>query len=203
MVAAVSWKTGWTVMEGQKMILTCNPQCNAHRNSNPGYIWYKNKKRLKDSGANVDLLSFESIRNEDSGSYVCAMIGQEDLPSTAVNISVRRKQSDPVLSTRTPTKDSVPILTHTTENTEQTFNISQQPQNRGLFKISMILLSSVCVGLITGLTVTVLVYKVKQKKKMRRCADSANKPPAPNNDVYMALHIGHKKPQNKSLKKKK
>lgn len=71
----------WTVMEGQKTMLTCVPTCAANLNSNPGYIWYKNRLQLNGSRANSPFLSLDPISNEDT---VCAMIGYKDLPSSAV-----------------------------------------------------------------------------------------------------------------------
>lgn len=60
-----------TVTEGQRILLTCVPTCTENLNTNPGYIWYKDRLRLNCSRVNI--LSLDPISTEDMGSYACAM----------------------------------------------------------------------------------------------------------------------------------
>lgn len=60
----------WTVIEGQRIMLTCVPTCATNLNSNPGYVWYKNRLQLNGSRANLCLLSLDPISNDDTCSYV-------------------------------------------------------------------------------------------------------------------------------------
>ncbi|XP_034563058.1 uncharacterized protein LOC117829592 [Notolabrus celidotus] len=100
-----------TVMEGQRITLTCVPTCAANLNSTPGYIWYKNRQQLNDRRENSHLLSLDPISDKDTGSYVCAMMGYEDFPSSAINIRVQKKHINTVsVSARSPTNDSVTTL---------------------------------------------------------------------------------------------
>uniref|UniRef100_A0A668A0Y2 Ig-like domain-containing protein n=1 Tax=Myripristis murdjan TaxID=586833 RepID=A0A668A0Y2_9TELE len=89
---------GQKVTEGQRIILTCVPTCAATLNSRLTYIWYKNGLKLSGGSAKENFLRLDPIRNEDTGSYSCAMIGHEDLPSPAVNLSVEYGPRDTTLS---------------------------------------------------------------------------------------------------------
>lgn len=54
------------VLEGQRMRLTCVLTCAVSLNSNPGYIWYKNRLQLHGSRTNSCFLSLDPISYEDS-----------------------------------------------------------------------------------------------------------------------------------------
>lgn len=183
--------TNLTLMEGQRITLTCVPTC-AYLNSNPGYIWYKNNLQL--NGSANSCMSLDPISEEDMGSYVCAMIGYEDLPSRAVNLKVHKAPRNTVVS-EIPDGGSQTdsVLTQTRgydaqNSTDQIDNVYLEPKGKTMFTFSITLAAGVCVGWVIAVTVTILVIKVK-KRKRRRCADSAPRPPNPNGDIYMALDI--------------
>lgn len=89
---------GQKVTEGQRIILTCVPTCAETLNSRLTYIWYKNGLKLSGGSAKENFLHLDPISNEDTGSYSCAMIGHEDLPSPAVNLSVQYGPRNTTLS---------------------------------------------------------------------------------------------------------
>ncbi|CAJ1080747.1 uncharacterized protein LOC117829592 [Xyrichtys novacula] len=161
----------WQVMEGQRITLTCVPTCTTNQNSTPGYTWYKNKKPLNGRRANSPLLSLDPISNQDTGSYVCSMMGLENLSSSAIKLEVIQRPSNYC--------------------TEQTLNYDQAPTNRGIFTISLILIASLCAGFAFGITSTVLIFmqKTKVEKKRRQCVSSVCRRPDQSSDVYMALDI--------------
>lgn len=180
-----------TVIEGQRIKLTCVSTCTANLNSNPGYIWYKNRVQLNGSRTNSRFLSLDPVSYEDTGSYVCVLIGYKDLPSSAVNLRVQGRPRDTV-SDKVPDggskMDSVPTA-HS--STEQVFNNFQKPKS--LFIFSLMLAASVSVGLVIVIMVAIVlkVKKTKEKKttkKKKSCAHSVPRPPSPNSD-YMALDI--------------
>lgn len=178
----------WTVIEGQRIMLTCVPTCAANLNSNPGYIWYKNGLQLNGSRANSPSLSLDPISNEDPGSYVCAMIGYKDLPSSAVDLTVLGPPRNTVMSDGGSKKDSEPTLTHGCDaqtSTDQIFNNYQTPKGKSTFTFSIMLATCICVGWVIAIMVAILVHREKKKKKRRRCASSVPGPP----DLYMALNI--------------
>lgn len=180
----------WTVIEGQRIMLTCVPTCAANVNSNLGYIWYKNRLQLNGSTANSQFLSLDPISIEDMGSYVCVMIGYKDLPSSAVKLTVQRRPRNTEASDEIPDsgseKNSVPTLTHVYDaqnSTDQIFNDCQTPKS--MFTFSILIVASVCVGLVITIMLAILFLKVHKKKRRRRCAGSVPGPPNP--DFYMAL----------------
>lgn len=146
-----------TVIEGQRIMLTCVPACAATLNSDPGYIWYKNRLQLNGSTANLSFLSLDPISNKDTGSYVCAMIGYKDLPSSAVNLTVQRRPSNTVLS-EIPggeSKDSAPTQTHGCDAqnyTDQIFINYQTPKGKSIFLFSIMLVAGVCVRWVIAIT---------------------------------------------------
>lgn len=91
-----------TVIEGQRIRLICVPNCAANLNSNEGYVWYKNRLKLNDSHANSPFLSLDPISYVDTGSYVCAMIDYEDLPLSAVSLTVLRTHRNTRVSNEIP-----------------------------------------------------------------------------------------------------
>ncbi|XP_037611988.1 uncharacterized protein LOC119480002 [Sebastes umbrosus] len=187
----------WTVMEGQRIMLTCVSTCAANLNSNPSYIWYKNRLQLNGSSANSPYMSLDPISDEDTGSYVCAMIGYKDLPSSAVNLKVQRRPRNSVVSEISDggsKEDSVPTQTHGSDleaqNSDQFFN----KRKSRFTSFSVMLVASVSIGLVITMMVTLLVLKLKKKKKKkkkkrRRCVGSVPGPPNPDSDFYMALDI--------------
>ncbi|XP_051273727.1 uncharacterized protein LOC127373353 [Dicentrarchus labrax] len=175
-----------TVMEGQRIMLTCVSTCAANLNSNPGYIWYKNNLQLSGSRANSPFLSLENISVEDTGSYVCTMILYKNLPSSVVNLRVRRKPRNTVVSGEIPDagseKDSVPTLTHVCDaqnNTDQIFNNCRTP-----FTLFIMLLASVSVGLVITILAILVIRAKKKKDKKMRCAG-----PNHNRGSYMVPDI--------------
>lgn len=183
-----------TVIEGQAITLTCVPTCAENLNSNPGYIWYKNGLQLNGSGATTTFLSLDPISDEDTGSYVCAMIGYKDLPSSAVNLTVQRRPVNTAASEISgggSENDAVPTQTdcYDADNSkDQIFNNYQTPKAKSMFSFSIMLIASVCIGFVVAIMVAVLILKVKKKRK-RRCAGSVPGPPSLNSDFYMALDI--------------
>lgn len=186
-----------TVMEGQRIKLTCFPTCAANLNSNPGYIWYKNRVQLNGSRANSPFLSLDPITDEDTGSYVCAMISYKAFPSSAVQLTVQRRPRNTVVS-EIPVgglkNDCVPTQTPGSDAhnfTDQIFNNYQTPKDKSMFTLSIILVASVSLGWVMAIVVAIIVIRMKKKKKRRRrkCTGSVPRPPNPNNDSYMALDI--------------
>lgn len=183
----------WTVIEGQRIMLTCVPTCAAILNSNPGYIWYKNRQQLNSSRANSPYLFLDPISNEDVGSYVCTMIGYKDLPSSAVNLKVQRGPRDGEVSDKIPGSgskgDSVPASTHGLNGQDLT-DQCQEPKGSVMFRFSTMLIATICVGLVITIIVVILVHKVK-KREGRRCAASVPRPPNLSNDLYMAINVNN------------
>ncbi|XP_075949520.1 uncharacterized protein LOC142951689 isoform X2 [Anarhichas minor] len=181
-----------TVIEGQAITLTCVPTCAANLSSNPGYIWYKNGLQLNGSRATTTFLSLDPISDEDTGSYVCAMIGYKDLPSSAVNLTVQRRPVNTVseICGGGSKNDAVSTQTDADNSKDQIFNNYQTPKAKSMFSFSIMLIASVCIGFVVAITVAVLILKVKKKRKRkRRCAGSVPGPPSLNSDFYMALDI--------------
>ncbi|XP_030638744.1 uncharacterized protein LOC115819322 [Chanos chanos] len=69
-----------TVREGQRVTLTCNTTCTL--SNNPTYIWYRNNQPVTNKHRHI--LYLDSVSSEDTGSYSCAVQGQENLHSPAV-----------------------------------------------------------------------------------------------------------------------
>ncbi|XP_062298881.1 uncharacterized protein LOC134003641 [Scomber scombrus] len=185
-----------TVIEGQKMMLTCVPTCAGSLNSNPGYICFKNGLQLNGSRTNSSFLSFDPIGNKNTGSYVCAVIGYKDFTSSAVNLRVMRSPRNTVeLPENTDggsKKDGKENLKHSCDAnnpTDQNLKNCQMPRDKTVFKFSIILVVSVCVGWAIAIMVAILSFKLKRKKKRRRCVSSVPEPPVHNSDSYMALDI--------------
>ncbi|XP_029312381.1 uncharacterized protein LOC115024726 [Cottoperca gobio] len=178
-----------TVIESQKVVLTCVPTCATNLNSNPGYIWYKNTLQLNGSRANSPSLSLDPISIEDTGSYVCAMIGYKDLPSSPVNLTVQRRPVNmllPAIHDDGSKKDCV----QTQNSTDQIFNNYLTPKSKSMFTFSVTCIVSVCMGWVIVIIVVILVRaKKKKNEKNRRCSGSVPGPPDPNSDSYMALDI--------------
>ncbi|XP_067432792.1 uncharacterized protein [Thunnus thynnus] len=183
----------WTVMEGQKIMLTCVPTCTTNLNSNPDYIWYKNRLQLNGSRVNLTFLSLDPIRNEDKGSYVCAMIGYENFSSSSVDLRVERSPRNTVVSADVGSKkDSEENLTHSSDvhnSTAQKPKNCQTPKDKSMFTFSIMLVVSICVGLVIAIMVAILVLTIKRKKKRRTCVGSVPEPPDLCSDSYMALDI--------------
>lgn len=182
-----------TVIEGQKMMLTCVPTCAARLNSNPGYIWFKNGLQLNGCRANSSFLSLDPISNEDTGSYVCAMIGYKDLTSSAVNLTVMRSPRNTVSSENTDSGSKKDCDAN--HPTAQDLNNCQMPKDKSVFKLSIMLVVSVCVGFAIAIMVVILCFKIKRKKR-RMCV---REPPVHKSDCYMALDITSMTAENDTL----
>lgn len=135
----------WRAKEGQAIKLTWVPTWAAKLNSNPGYIWYRNRLQLNSSRTN-SYLSLDPITYEDTGIYVCVLIGYEDLPSPAVNLTVQRRSSSTVsaaVSEGGSKMDNILSLTHGFDAfsaTEQLFNYQKF---KSLFTVSIMLAATV------------------------------------------------------------
>lgn len=160
-----------TVSEGQRMRLTCAHACAAKLNPNLGYIWYKNGLQLNSWRKRVNIL--DPISSEDTGSYVCILIGYNDLPSPAVNLTVQERPRD-TLSDQVPYSGpkmdrlTTPTLTHGCDkhgSVEHIMNC-QKPKSKSLFTFSIMAGASFCAGLVIAVIVTVVIFKTKKKKTM-------------------------------------
>ncbi|XP_048051811.1 B-cell receptor CD22-like isoform X2 [Megalobrama amblycephala] len=79
-VSALQVQAPQQVLEKETVNLTCRTTCDL----TDRFIWYKNGQALN---FHSDILQLQSVRS-DSGSYSCAVRGQEHLPSPAVSLSV-------------------------------------------------------------------------------------------------------------------
>ncbi|XP_074519887.1 uncharacterized protein LOC141785459 [Halichoeres trimaculatus] len=181
------------VTVGQRITLTCVPTCPSSLNSPLGYIWYKNQQHSTELKADSQVLSLDPVSYDDTGSYVCAFMGLEDLRSSPTEIRVQRKHRDTApVSSATPAKDGVPSLSYDSQNsTDQRFNNYQTPANKDLLKVSVTLVTSVSVGFAIGMSLTVLIFKLKcrDKKKRKEYVSSVGKCPNPNTDSYDTLGV--------------
>ncbi|XP_047465761.1 uncharacterized protein LOC125022858 [Mugil cephalus] len=155
----------WSVMEGQRITLTCVHNCAADLTSNIGYIWYKNRLQLNDSKRS--LLPLHPVNKGDTGSYACAMIGYEDFPSPVVNLRV---QNGPIgkVSDNGIGNDTVPKDTRFTP-------------------LFIVVVASVPFGWFITITITIVL--ICKRKKRRGCAGSTSGAPNPGNDPYTALDV--------------
>ncbi|XP_030634727.1 B-cell receptor CD22-like [Chanos chanos] len=74
------------VKEGETVTLKCRTTCSL--SNTPTFIWYKNGHDLTRKNMKNNELSLQSVSSEDSGSYMCAVQGHENLPSPAVTLTV-------------------------------------------------------------------------------------------------------------------
>uniref|UniRef100_A0A4W6CT92 Ig-like domain-containing protein n=1 Tax=Lates calcarifer TaxID=8187 RepID=A0A4W6CT92_LATCA len=164
-----------TVTEGQRVMLVCVSTCAVNLSPNPGYTWYKNTQQLNGSRENF---------------YVCAMIGYEDLPSSAVSLTVQSGPRNtlvevPVAGSK---EDSQTHGCDAQSCINQNLNNCETLQGRSGLILSLGVITSVCVGLVIAVTTAVLVLKEKRKKK-RGCAGSVLGMSNPDTDAYMTLDI--------------
>ncbi|GLD75554.1 uncharacterized protein AKAME5_002688800 [Lates japonicus] len=179
-----------TVRKGQRVMLVCVSTCPVNLSPNPGYIWYKNTQQLNGSRENSPFLSLDPISKKDTGSYICAMIGYEDLPSSAVNLTVQSGPRNtlvevPVAGSK---EDSQTHGCDAQSCINQNLNNCETLQGRCGLILCLGVVTSVCVGLVIAITTAILVLKEKRKKK-RGCAGSVLGPSNPNTDTYMTLDI--------------
>ncbi|XP_046872861.1 sialoadhesin-like [Hypomesus transpacificus] len=76
-----------TVMEGQRVTLTCNSTCPLTGNSS--YIWYKNNQTR--SKTQQKLLYLDPVSSEDAGRYSCAVTEHQHLRSPEETLNVTYK----------------------------------------------------------------------------------------------------------------
>ncbi|XP_063064868.1 B-cell receptor CD22 [Engraulis encrasicolus] len=76
-----------TVTEGQSVTLTCRSSCPP--NTNPTYIWYKNRQPVTIQPRSNTLTLSSVMRSTDSGSYSCAVQGHENDQSPAKTLVVQ------------------------------------------------------------------------------------------------------------------
>ncbi|XP_030019124.1 uncharacterized protein LOC115439426 [Sphaeramia orbicularis] len=184
-----------TVLEGQSIMLTCVLNCAVDLNSNPGYIWFKDRQQLTNTSEKSPSLFLDPIRNEDSGKYSCAMIGYENLPSSPVNLTVQtspRKTWNIVSMDGNPgggsKKGSEATLTHGCDvqsSTDQHLNNCQAHRGKSISTFSTMLLTCVSAGLVVSMMVTILTLRMKKRSNFR----SAPHTPRHMNDPYVALDI--------------
>ncbi len=176
-----------TVMEGQSIKLTCVSTCTANLISNPGYMWYKDRVQLNGSRADSLFLFLDSISDADAGSYVCASESYKDLPSSAVSLRVQGRPRNSVVSEIPESgfkDDRVPTLTHG-DDAQNSTDQGQEP--KGKVRFTLMLIASVCAGLLIAVMVVTLVLKVKKKNKRRNAGSVSS--PNHNSAVYMALNV--------------
>lgn len=190
-----------TVTEGQRILLTCVPSTE-NLNTNPGYIWYKDRQRL--NGSRVNILSLDPISTEDMGSYACAMISYKGLLSSVVNLRVGRRPRNAVAPGTRSNKDSVPTLTNDSDaqcSMHHSFDNCQTSQST--LTLSVMLVACFGVGLAIAMMVALLqlIAKKREKKKPeeRRCADSIKGPSNCSTVFYMALDFHSVSPEYDTL----
>ncbi|XP_045072683.1 uncharacterized protein LOC121555889 [Coregonus clupeaformis] len=83
--------------EEGKVTLTCSTTCTLTDNSNPSYIWYKNRQRLTNPNTQDNYLSLDQISSEDAGSYSCAVKGYENLRSPVTFVGEPKSLKNPVV----------------------------------------------------------------------------------------------------------
>ncbi|KAL2086760.1 hypothetical protein ACEWY4_017819 [Coilia grayii] len=90
--------TSETVVEGERVTLSCSTTCSL--SNNPTFIWYKNGQLLSSNHTTRDnKLQLNSVSSEDSGNYSCAVGGHdESLFFTAVFLNVRYKPKSVTVS---------------------------------------------------------------------------------------------------------
>ncbi|XP_062398970.1 B-cell receptor CD22-like [Sardina pilchardus] len=77
-----------TATEGERVTLTCSTACAL--TENPTFTWFKNRQRIRNQQSSRDTkLHLSPVSSEDAGSYSCAVGGHENLPSSAMALSVR------------------------------------------------------------------------------------------------------------------
>ncbi|XP_062384949.1 B-cell receptor CD22-like [Sardina pilchardus] len=72
------------VREGETVSLTCNSTCPVN---NATYTWFQNREPLT-KHTSRDLI-LDPVKSDDSGTYSCAVEGNEKHPSPEVNLSVQ------------------------------------------------------------------------------------------------------------------
>ncbi|XP_048051815.1 B-cell receptor CD22-like [Megalobrama amblycephala] len=98
-VSALQVQAPQQVLEKQTVNLTCRTTCDL----TDRFIWYKNGQALN---FHRDILQLQSVRS-DSGSYSCAVRGQEHLPSPAVSLSVMYSPQNTSVSIISPSGEIV------------------------------------------------------------------------------------------------
>ncbi|XP_045079323.1 uncharacterized protein LOC123491958 [Coregonus clupeaformis] len=83
--------------EEGKVTLTCSTTCTLTDNSNPSYIWYKNRQRLTNPNTQDNYLSLDQISSEDAGSYSCAVKGYENLRSPVTFVGEPKSLKNPIV----------------------------------------------------------------------------------------------------------
>ncbi|KAK2820784.1 hypothetical protein Q5P01_023743 [Channa striata] len=188
------------VIQGQTIMLTCVHTCTENLNANPAYIWYKGGLQLNGLSANV--LSFQSISEEDMGNYACAVIGYADLPSSPFTLRVRRIPGNTMVSGHGSNKDKVPARTlcHDAQCSMQP-NIDNCHTPRGMSTLSVMLIPCFCMGLLIAVMVAIQLLIAKKKKQTeienRQSAGSVYGPPDCNSDTYEDVDIDTSSPNEK------
>ncbi|XP_045071545.1 uncharacterized protein LOC121577398 [Coregonus clupeaformis] len=72
--------------EEGKVTLTCSTTCTLTDNSNPSYIWYKNRQRLTNTNTQDNYLSLDPVSSEDTGRYSCTVEGYNNLHSPVLSV---------------------------------------------------------------------------------------------------------------------
>ncbi|XP_030634714.1 B-cell receptor CD22-like [Chanos chanos] len=129
------------VKEGDTVTLTCKTTCSL--SNSPIFIWYKNGHVLTRRNIRNNELSFQSVSSEDRGSYMCAVQGHEDLPSSAVTLTVIYAPKNTTVSvspsgeivegssvTLTCSSDANPPATYTWFKKNETVTIGKQKTHR-------------------------------------------------------------------------
>lgn len=135
----------WRASEGQAIKLTWVPTLAAKLNSNPSYIWYRNRLQLNSSRTN-SYLSSDPGTYEDTGIYVCVPTGYEGLPSPAVNLAVQRGPSSSVsdaVSEGGSKMDNILSLTRGFDALGATEQLLQYQKFKSLFTVSIMLEATV------------------------------------------------------------
>lgn len=169
----------WRVMEGQRITLTCVSTCAASLTPNPGYIWYKDQLQLDGSRTYSSVLDLDPVSNEDAGSYACAVAGFRYLPSSAVNLIVRKN----------------PSRGHTSETGSETsfespYNRNKPHSSISTFTLSNVFILSFCFGLVVVTSVVLLLLKfARRNTRIRQCDETVPGPPNPNPGSYLNLDL--------------
>ncbi|KAK9981625.1 hypothetical protein ABG768_001149 [Culter alburnus] len=98
-VSALQVQAPQQVLEKETVNLTCRTTCDLTES----FIWYKNGQALN---FHSNILQLQSVRS-DSGSYSCAVRGQEHLPSPAVSLSVMYSPRNTSVSIISPSGEIV------------------------------------------------------------------------------------------------